>query len=224
MLYFHHANGSFHAVTTVDITVYYKYETNGMFYPFPRGFQMRAGNAKATAPEPQRAVKWRCLNGALNEVTPGLPTKPCSDGLRAEIDFPNCWNGEVKDDNSHMAFATNRMPGQDNGVQGRCPASHPYKVPRLFYEVMFKIDEARFPRAQAKNPQQPFVLSTGDSTGYALHGDFMNGWVPRFLARVLRTCDGADGANLASGEPSTCFVDVVGAWLPKLPGNNPVKP
>lgn len=39
-------------------------------------------------------------------------------------------------DESHMAYATDFMAGQDNGVQGTCPKSHPYKVPRLFYEVM----------------------------------------------------------------------------------------
>ena len=36
----------------------------------------------------------------------------------------------------------------------------------------------------------------------------MNGWIPRFLSRVLQQCDGADGANLASGEPKTCFADI----------------
>lgn len=41
-----------------------------------------------------------------------------------------------------------------------------------------------------------------------LNSDFMNGWIPRFLSRVLKQCDGADGANAASGEPKTCFVDV----------------
>lgn len=35
-----------------------------------------------------------------------------------------------------MAYATDFLAGQDNGVQGTCPKSHPYKVPRLFYEVM----------------------------------------------------------------------------------------
>lgn len=37
--------------------------------------------------------------------------------------------------------------------------------------------------------------------------DFKNGWIPRYLNRVLRKCDGADGANAASGEPKTCFGD-----------------
>lgn len=50
----------------------------------------------------------------------------------------SCWNGRVTKfgDETHMAYATDFRPGEDNGVQGTCPETHPYKVPRLFYEVM----------------------------------------------------------------------------------------
>lgn len=49
---------------------------------------MRAGNAKATSPDPLGAVNWKCLNPGSIENTPGMPKKPCLNGLRAEISFP----------------------------------------------------------------------------------------------------------------------------------------
>lgn len=53
-------------------------------------------------------------------------------------------------------------------------------------------------------PEQPFVLSHGDPTGYGFHGDFFNGWDDGVLQRALDDCDGADGANKSSGEAKTC--------------------
>lgn len=41
-----------------------KYELDGTVYPFPKDFQMRAGNTKTRAYEAIGAVKWKCLDAA----------------------------------------------------------------------------------------------------------------------------------------------------------------
>lgn len=70
-------------------------------------------------------------------------------GLR-HIDYDNspdsCWNGRIgrNGDESHMRYAPNFRPEEDNGVTTDCTeASHPYKVARLFYEVMVSVDADR---------------------------------------------------------------------------------
>lgn len=97
----------------------------------------------------------------------------------------SCWNGrETKgDDNSHVTYGKGFRAYQDNGEATTCPPSHPYKIPRLFMEVMvrfeascthygradtlaqFKITDPEMQWSEAMNPKQPFVLSTGDTTG-----------------------------------------------------------
>jgi Domain of unknown function (DUF1996) len=41
----------------------------------------------------------------------------------------------------------------------------------------------------------PFVLSSGDPTGYGLHGDFYNGWNVFILQEALNKCNASSGAG-----------------------------
>lgn len=77
----------------------------------------------------------------------------CPQGIRAEIFFPSCWNGELDspDHKSHMAY-----PSTVNG--GSCPKSHPRRVPSLFYETIWFTP-------QFKGQEGQFVWSNGDMTG-----------------------------------------------------------
>lgn len=64
----------------------------------------------------------------------------CPSGMRAQVIFRSCWDGvnlDSPDHASHMAFPT---PGPEFGP---CPASHPIRVPTLFYEVIY--DTNAFP-------------------------------------------------------------------------------
>jgi hypothetical protein len=75
--------------------------------------------------------------------------------------------------------------GIDNG---QCPPSHPVHLVSIFYEVWFNV--APF---NALNDGGSFVVSTGDPTGYSLHGDFMNGWDNGVLSRAIQTCTDPSG-------------------------------
>jgi hypothetical protein len=77
----------------------------------------------------------------------------CRDGIRAEIFFPSCWNGELDspDHKDHM-----RYPTLVNG--GDCPSSHPKRVPSLFFETIW--DTNKF-----NGKDGEFVWSNGDPTG-----------------------------------------------------------
>ena len=75
--------------------------------------------------------------------------------------------------------------GIDNG---QCPPTHPVHLVSIFYEVYFNV--APF---NALFDGGRFVLANGDSTGYGLHGDFMNGWDHDVLSRAVAACNADSG-------------------------------
>ena len=184
---------------------------------FPEGFQMLAGNKNLRSfegPVPdielsdwpqdatdqfflqQRALGFNCLNYA-KDPEPSLyrhqfPDKnhldtECTDGLRLELAFPSCGNGEKdsEDHKSHMAYP--------NLVkEGKCPPGYDHHYPFLFYETIWNT------YAFAGEDGQ-FVLSQGDPVGTGYHGDFIMGWTSSdFLQQALDTCQNE------SGEISDC--------------------
>ncbi|KAI0392621.1 hypothetical protein F5Y17DRAFT_435644 [Xylariaceae sp. FL0594] len=140
----------------------------------------------------QRALGFNCLNYKA-AAEPSLfrhylPNKTftdanCPDGLRLELMFPSCWNGEVTSDDhkSHVAYP-------DLVGNGNCPDTHPQRLATLFYETIWDTNAAEF---QGKSGS--FVISNGDPTGFGYHGDFMTGWDPKFLQEAIDTCTNESG-------------------------------
>lgn len=151
---------------------------------FPQGFQMISGsnfNRNSSLPNPdtnplgpwadesqelraQRALGFNCLNYAKGSDEPSLfrhsmPDKSyldanCADGVRLELMFPSCWNGELdggKEHKSHVAFP-------DGVMVGNCPQGYDRRLVSLFYETIVATD-------QFKGKNGKFVFSNGDPTG-----------------------------------------------------------
>ncbi|KAI1651968.1 uncharacterized protein F4817DRAFT_355902 [Daldinia loculata] len=140
----------------------------------------------------QRAIGYNCLDykkepeGSL--LRHYLPDKDfldanCPDGLRIELMFPSCWNGDITaaDHKSHLAYPN--LVGN-----GDCPESHPKRLVTLFYETIWDTDNKQF-----KGRNGEFVVSNGDPTGFGYHGDFMTGWDVDFLQEAIDTCTNASG-------------------------------
>ena len=112
----------------------------------------------------QRALGFNCMN-YFQGVTPeptlarhSFPDKSfldahCSDGLRLELMFPSCWNGQndSPDHKSHVAFP-------DSVMSGNCPEGYDRRLPSLMYETIVATDHFK-----GKNGK--FVLANGDPTG-----------------------------------------------------------
>lgn len=112
----------------------------------------------------QRAIGFNCLN---YQTTPEaslfrhyMPNKTftdanCPDGLRLELMFPSCWNGELdsEDHKSHVAYP-------DLVGNGNCPDTHTQRLVTLFFETIWDTNAAQF---QGKSGS--FVISNGDRTG-----------------------------------------------------------
>lgn len=236
-LFYMAQNGTFHPVEQMGGALVYYLQRRGSddekLFAFPPGFQMLAGDpflrSYSDAKE-QQAISYACIDYKnAGPETAGFPTKNCPNGLRMQVFFPSCWNGkdlDSPDHKSHVAY-----PDKVNG--GVCPTTHPVRLISIFYEVMFNVDEWK---DQWNNGKWPFVLSTGDPTGYGYHGDFVNGWDVDVLQKAV------DGCNDDSGVVEDCqffsFFDEkvqndchlqprideqTSGWMDKLPGCNAIQ-
>ncbi|KAI0881081.1 uncharacterized protein GGS22DRAFT_75418 [Annulohypoxylon maeteangense] len=140
----------------------------------------------------QRALGFNCLDYSKTPEASlyrhYLPEKTyldgnCPDGLRLELMFPSCWNGQATatDHKSHVAYPS--LVGN-----GDCPDTHPQRLVTLFYETIWDTNAKQFQGRQGQ-----FVVSNGDPTGFGYHGDFMTGWNPNFLQEAINTCTNDSG-------------------------------
>ena len=117
------------------------------------------------------AINYSCLDYSepapkyINEI----PNKSCSNGLRAQVFFPTCWKGgDAVDSPNHRDHVAYPTSGKYD--DGPCPASHPHRLPSLFFEVTWRVQDYKWNQADG----HPFVFSHGDPTGYGFHGDFVS--------------------------------------------------
>ncbi|WWD16759.1 hypothetical protein CI109_101191 [Kwoniella shandongensis] len=157
---------------------------------FPPGLRIVIGNpnAKNSASTgiPVPAQGFICLKDHFSSPT-GDRAGPdfnfatdCPQGLTTTIKFPPCWDGKnlYKPDGSHMAYT-------DNLQYGSCPVSHPIRLPAIMLEYVWQTYKLR-PGVALKDH---LVWANGDTTGYGLHADFVNGWDTDVLNAALTSPD-----------------------------------
>lgn len=139
----------------------------------------------------QKALGFNCLNyAAAAEGTLDrhyMPNKTyldehCTDGIRLELMFPQCWNGkdlDSDDHKSHVAYPSLVM-------EGDCPTGYEKRLVGLMYETIWNT-------YAFKDVDGYFALANGDPTGYGYHGDFMAGWESGVLQQAIDTCTNPDG-------------------------------
>lgn len=135
--------------------------------------QMRAGNM----------IGFNCLhyNRGFDEDSLGrhfMPDKDfidknCPDGIRAELMFPTCWNGQLDSENhqDHVAYPRDAR-------NGPCPQGFDQRFPALFFETIYVTGLFKAYKGQ-------FVFANGDPTGYGYHGDFISGWEGTVLQQAI---------------------------------------
>jgi hypothetical protein len=168
---------------------------------YPKGFKMIAGNPYLRSDQgtlESRALSWACIDYSHGSAATGyIPDKNCPENLRMQLIFPSCWDGINLDSPDHKSHGITPSTGLmvvaypslvDNGV---CPSTHPVRLVTLFYEIEWRIQDFQ---DKWYNSSHPFVLSTGDPTGYGLHGDFQTGWDVKVLQDALNTCNASSGA------------------------------
>ncbi|KAH7033096.1 uncharacterized protein B0I36DRAFT_320768 [Microdochium trichocladiopsis] len=140
----------------------------------------------------QRALGFNCMDYSKTPEPSlyrhKLPDKAftdgrCKDGLRLEIMFPSCWNGENDSPNhkSHVAYPS--LVGD-----GSCPEGFSKRLVTLFFEVIWATNAPQFQGRAGR-----WVLANGDPTGYGNHADFFNGWDEGFLQQAINRCTNPSG-------------------------------
>ncbi|XP_006458990.1 hypothetical protein AGABI2DRAFT_191081 [Agaricus bisporus var. bisporus H97] len=235
------SNGSFTSLNGGAVMYYLFDDKPGTTTAFPDDFRMISGDPGLRTYDgnshAQQAVTFLCLDfDGQSTRHNSLPSGSCPSGIRAQINFPSCWDGKNVDSPDHKSHVAFLSGGPDSGTCS--DPKYPVAVPRIFVEVYWSSHDFESVRSQAMNPSQPFVYSHGDPTGYGYHADFFNGWDKGVLQNAVDKCH----CNIY-GDP-TCCVDqgifhmnkgqtcritksineATTGTIPKLPGNNPVQP
>ncbi|KAL2265060.1 hypothetical protein VTJ83DRAFT_7570 [Remersonia thermophila] len=257
-LYFRARNGSFKRVpqmvnevigpANAGITVYYTAPGPNTVTAFKPGFRMFTGDVMRRTPTNLgRRVQscYRCYDGPNfqgNSMAPcfdpqrdteHFPTKPCPGGIRSSVIFPICWDGKNLDTPDHKSHVAHPVDGPASFalVDGRCPQSHPVKIPQVHYEIVWDTRQFNNRNEWPTDGSQPFVLSTGDPTGYAQHGDYVFGWKDNTLQHAMdNRCFGATCRGLTTqdfSKANRCSVKPAvrednDGWFSELPGGHHV--
>ena len=148
----------------------------------------------------QKAVGFNCLN-YKKDPEPTLfrhflPDKAyldanCPDGIRMEVMFPSCWNGEP-DSGDHMSHVV--YP--DQVITGNCPKGFNKRVISLMYETIW--DTRAFSGRKGQ-----YVLSNGDTTG--MSSAFSIGrWIQVNADERMIKDMAIMGTSLPDGIPTSC--------------------
>ncbi|KAL2129000.1 hypothetical protein VTI74DRAFT_8369 [Chaetomium olivicolor] len=199
---------------------------------FAPGFRMTVGNpAFRTRAEGEayRGLTFTCLDTMWTRTgeTMHMPRRMCKEGIMANHRFPTCWDGvhlDSEDHQSHVAYPVNGTFADD----ADCPASHPVRIPELFYEVIWDTRGFNDAELWPEDGSQPFVWSFGDFTGYGTHADYVFGWKGDALQRAMDAncdfeveCEELVTQSIEAGNQCRLEQNVpedFAGWLESLPG------
>lgn len=145
--------------------------------PMPVGLRMIAGNANATGPQSPQVMYLFATTSEGKHTEPHTQSthggnmftiNERENGVRLQIQFPQCWDGKHLwlPNSSHMAYP----------VGNKCPETHP----KAFLQLMFNLGYTN-----AKGGES-FKFTSGQ--WFTGHADFINGWKPETLERLVETC------------------------------------
>jgi len=244
VMYFKARNGTFKRVpqkgnvnfeaSNGGMTVYYTpvISGSGKVTAFKPGFRMIVGDPmNRDVNKVPRQLTYTCLKDPMTRTgeTKDFPKAPCKAGIMVNVRFPTCWDGKTLDPPDHSSHVAYPSSGTFES-NGPCPATHPVKIPQLFYEVVWDTTAFNNPADWPADGSQPFVWSFGDKSGYGNHGDYVFGWKGNALQTAMDSncninCPQLKTQTIQQGNQCSVRAVVdeqIDGWLAKLPGDMPV--
>ncbi|MFJ8798744.1 DUF1996 domain-containing protein [Streptomyces sp. NPDC102487] len=163
------------AVEPQNMIVYYgsRLPDPAATLPFPEGFRMIAGDAKAQTPTPAGSPGQYWCAGAGGEIgrsTDGnWPVCAPTAHLTHQLVFPDCWDGknlDSPDHKSHVAYT----------YDGKCSGAYPVAIPNLSFVVSYP----------TSGSAAGLRLASGMAS--SIHGDFFNAWDNAALGHRVKDC------------------------------------
>ena len=174
-------------VTPAALLVYYKTGFGGVkpadVKAVPTGLRMISGVAAGNPSSPSGAGRFACVGGDQGVGWQTTIPSNCyqNNSLIMEVDFPQCWDGvnlDSPDHKSHMADATG----------SGCPASHPVPLPAIAYEIYYDLSKVTLSRMAKWRLSSDNYAATSPG-GYSSHGDYLMGWDPATMTKIIKNCD-----------------------------------
>ncbi|KAF1998497.1 hypothetical protein P154DRAFT_602955 [Amniculicola lignicola CBS 123094] len=198
---------------------------------FKPGFRMIVGDVSYNNRDQARDFRQLTYICMQNEGTRApesvdFPDKPCPSGIMANHRFPTCWDGVNLDSPNHRDHVAYPESGTfESG--GPCPATHPVRLPQLLLETVWDTKAFNNKADWPADGSQPFAWSSGDSTGYSSHADYLFGWKDDSLQKHLDGHTYVSAPTLKTqtiANQNKCTVkDFVGedfdSWMKTMPGN-----
>ncbi|KAK5659521.1 hypothetical protein OQA88_723 [Cercophora sp. LCS_1] len=197
---------------------------------FKPGFRMLLGDAASQTFDQMkkyRQLSYTCMQnqGTRNNDTPYFPKSPCPGGIMINHYFPTCWDGKNLDTPNHKDHMAYPVGGTfESGAP--CPSTHPVKVPQILLETVWDTRQFNKQADWPADGSQPFLWSTGDTTGYASHADYVFGWKDNSLQKAMDSHSYVTGHGLKTqsiAQQNKCTVpdmirEPLDGWLDALPG------
>ncbi|MEU0782563.1 DUF1996 domain-containing protein [Streptomyces sp. NPDC006173] len=163
------------AVEPENMIVYYgsRLPDPAATLPFPEGFRMIAGDAKAQAPTPAGSPgQYWCAGegGEIGRSTDGnWPVCAPTAHLTHQLVFPDCWDGKNLDSPDHKSHVANTY-------DGKCSGAYPVAIPNLSFVVSYP----------TSGSAAGLRLASGMAS--SVHGDFFNAWDNAALGHRVKDC------------------------------------
>ncbi len=154
LYYYNPADGSYQAIPAQNMNAYYlpRAGSSGIVKAFPDGLRMTSGSPDrrsfVTGDPSSAAISYVCLDySGSHSGDPAWAQRNnffshnCPQGMRAQVNFPPCWDGVNLDSTSHQSHMAWPSGGVDGG---ECPSTHPVHLVSLFYEFIFEVQNFPF--------------------------------------------------------------------------------
>jgi len=157
--------------------------TSAGWFPEERNEPTKGVNVYYRAPGDQRAIRpipkglellsykqmYNCNEGPFQNK----PVYDCRGNFGTRLVFPDCWNQKSLQE-------TSTVPSNN---RGQCPATHPYRIPRILYLVMHDNADGR-----VANPLQVSAGVDSWASYDSMHGDYFAANQPELNNELLDLC------------------------------------